>query len=162
MKPYQIIECPFCTAQSYDITARAYPTPGSSVFECPKCGRRSYRKNKLEPALLSYAHYYDITFGARFRIIKVLIVLIYVALAVFVWLRHDTATSMLCVAGAVVLFVLYDVIRRIHGRSYRNTEMYRRSVDESLARLENKNYSELVLAYQKAEENCPYLDREEE
>ena len=159
MKPYKIIECPFCTAQSYDMYARAYPTPGSAVFECPKCGKKSYRRNKLEPALLSYGHYYDILFGSRYRLIKLLMVLVYLALAVFVWIRRDTTTAMLCVAGAVVIFVLYDVLRRVHGRAYRKTVMYNRGVDESLARLENENYAELIFMYQTAEVDCPYLTR---
>ena len=159
MKPYKIIECPFCTAQSYDYYAKARPTPGSAVFECPKCGKKSYRDNKLEPALLSYRHYYDITFATGYRLIKLLIVLIYLALAVFVLIKRDTTLSMVCVAGALVIFIAYDVARRIHGKSYRKTEMYKRSVAESLARLENENYAELILAYQAVDEDCPYLER---
>ncbi len=157
MKDYQIVRCPFCTAQSYDRTAKRHKTPGSCVFTCPRCGKKSYRENKLEPALLSYGHYYDITFGIMYRIIRLLVVLIYVLLAVYVYTAHNNKIAMISVAGAVVLFVLCEAFRRIHGKKYRNTVMYKKAVADSLERLKSENYSELVFMYQDADEGCPYL-----
>ncbi|MCR5783461.1 MAG: hypothetical protein K6G90_12105 [Clostridia bacterium] len=161
MKDYQIVRCPFCTAQSYDRTARKRKTPGSCVFTCPKCGKKSYRQNKLEPALLSYGHYYEITFGMLYRVIRILVVLIYVLLAVYVYMAHNNKIAMIAVAGALGIFVICEAVRRIHGKKYKNTAMYKKAVEDSLERLKSINYSELVFMYQNAEEGCPYLEENE-
>ncbi len=158
MKDYQIVRCPFCTAQSYDRTAKKRKTPGSCVFTCPKCGGKSYRQNKLEPALLSYGHFYEITFGTLYRIIRILVVLIYVLLAVYVYRAHNNKIAMIAVAGAVVIFAVCEAVRRIHGRKYKNTVMYKKAVKDSLERLQSENYAELVFMYQDPDEGCPYLE----
>ena len=87
IKDWMLFKCPYCSCEYYDRTARKGKKVGDPMVQCPVCGKKSYRKSILEPALIGGKRYFDIKFSSLYGNFRIGIILIY-AVFLFVILEN--------------------------------------------------------------------------
>ena len=164
MKDYQIFKCPFCSCEFYDSTAKKGKKVGNPLIKCPQCHNKLYRKNILEPALTSGYKHFDIKFSSLYGNLRIGLILMYLVFLVFILITRDFALTMCFVAAAVVLFVLYQAVRMIHRNEYLKSEQYYYEIEQSMNRLSDPKYADMITEVQDIDEESVYyyeLDQEE-
>ena len=144
MKDYQIFRCPYCSCEYFDRTARKGKKVGNPMMKCPDCGKESYRSTILEPALIDGKRYFDIRFTSAYGNFRIGIILIYAVFLFFILVKKNLTMSLCMVAAAVVIYVIYLVIRLIHRRMVLRSEEYRTEIAHSMKRLSDPAYAKMV------------------
>ncbi len=156
MKDYQIFKCPFCRCDYYDSTARDGKKVGNPMIECPQCGKKSYRKTILEPALISEKRYFDIRYSSLYGNLRIGLILIYAVFLFFILVTMDMVLSMCFIASAILLFVMYLMVRMFHKRNVISSKEYEKEITRSLERLADTAYAAMVIKTQGMDEDSVY------
>lgn len=157
MKDYQIFKCPFCRCDYYDSTARDGKKVGNPMIECPQCGKKSYRKTILEPALISEKRYFDIRYSSLYGNLRIGLILIYAVFLFFILVTMDMVLSMCFIASAILLFVMYLMIRMFHKRNVISSKEYEKEIARSLERLADTAYAAMVIKTQGMDADSVYF-----
>ncbi|MBQ7961880.1 MAG: hypothetical protein IJ289_04710 [Clostridia bacterium] len=157
MKDYQIFKCPFCRCDYYDSTARDGKKVGNPMIECPQCGKKSYRKTILEPALISEKRYFDIRYSSLYGNLRIGLILIYAVFLFFILVTMDMVLSMCFIASAILLFVMYLMIRMFHKRNVLRSKEYEKEITRSLERLSDTAYAAMVIKTQGMDADSVYF-----
>lgn len=157
MKDYQIFKCPFCRCDYYDSTARDGKKVGNPMIECPQCGKKSYRKTILEPALISEKRYFDIRYSSLYGNLRIGLILIYAVFLFFILVTMDMVLSMCFIASAILLFVMYLMIRMFHKRNVLRSKEYEKEITRSLERLADTAYAAMVIKTQGMDADSVYF-----
>lgn len=157
MKDYQIFKCPFCRCDYYDSTARDGKKVGNPMIECPQCGKKSYRKTILEPALISEKRYFDIRYSSLYGNLRIGLILIYAVFLFFILVTMDMVLSMCFIASAILLFVMYLMIRMFHKRNVLRSKGYEKEITRSLERLADTAYAAMVIKTQGMDADSVYF-----
>lgn len=156
MKDYQIFKCPFCSCEYYDSTARKGKKVGDPMMECPQCGEKSYRNSILEPALISGNRFFDIRYSSLYGNLRIALILIYAVFLFVVLMTKDFTLSMCFIGAAVMLFILYLMIRMFHKTNYLKSEQYKSEISRSLERLADTSYAAMIIRSQGMDEESVY------
>ena len=157
MKDYQIFKCPFCRCDYYDSTARDGKKVGNPMIECPQCGKKSYRKTILEPALISEKRYFDIRYSSLYGNLRIGLILIYAVFLFFILVTMDMVLSMCFIASAILLFLMYLMIRMFHKRNVLRSKEYEKEIARSLERLADTAYAAMVIKTQGMDADSVYF-----
>ena len=157
MKDYQIFKCPFCACEYYDSTARDGKKVGDPIIECPQCGKKSYRKSILEPALISERRFFDIRYSSLYGNVRIGLILIYAVFLFFILVTMDFTLSMCFITAAVMLFALYLTAKLCHKRMVINSREYEMEIARSLERLSDTSYAGMVIKNQGMDADSVYF-----
>lgn len=156
MKDYQIFKCPYCSCEYYDRTARNGKKVGDPMIECPQCGKKSYRKTILEPALISGKRYFDIQFSSLYGNLRIGIILIYAVFLFLILMMRDLVLGICLVGVAVAIYAIYELIRVFHRNSFLKSDAYDKEIVYSLNRLADISYAKMVIRAQGIDETSVY------
>ena len=156
MKDYQIFKCPFCSCEYFDSTARNGKRVGDPMIECPQCGKKSYNKTILEPALISGKRFFDIRFSSLYGNLRIGLILIYAVFLFVILLTKDFTLAMCFIGSAVMLYALYFMIRIFHRNNFLKGNVYEYELKISLERLANTSYAAMVINTQGLDEDSVY------
>lgn len=156
MKDYQIFKCPFCSCEYYDETARDGKKVGDPMIVCPSCSKKSYRSSILEPSLISADRYFDIRFSSLYGNFRIAIILVYAVFLFFILVKREFTLSLCLVVVAVIIFLMYGIIRLIHKKMFINSDEYNSEITHSLKRLADIPYAKMVIKSQGIEKNSVY------
>lgn len=156
MKDFQIFRCPFCNCEYYDSTAKKGKSIGNPMMECPSCGKKSYRSSILEAALIGGNRYFNIRFSSLYGNLRIVLILIYAVFLFFIITSKNLTLAIYFVVAAAFLYMLYEIIRICHRRSFLGSDEYDDAISESLERLEDAEYAQMIINIQGMEEDSVY------
>lgn len=156
MKDFQIFRCPFCNCEYYDSTAKKGKNIGNPMMECPSCGKLSYRSSILEPALIGGNRYFNIRFSSLYSNLRIVIILIYAVFLFFILTSKNFTLAIYLVVAAAFLYMLYEIIRICHRHSFLGSDKYDAEISESLERLGDEEYAQMIINLQGIEEDSVY------
>ena len=156
IKDESLFRCPHCTCEYYDRNVKKGRSVGDPMVECPSCKKKSFRPLIMEPAIISGKRYYDIRFKTQHGGIRIGLILIYFAFLFAILATKSMVLSLILVAIAVLLMLLYELIKTIHMNSYLKTDEYESEVAHSLRRMADTSYARFVIEQQGLDESSVY------
>ncbi len=156
MKDYQIFKCPYCDCEYYDSTAKKGKNIGNPMLECPCCGKKSYRSSILEPALIGGNRYFNIRFSSLYGNLRIGLILIYAVFLFFILMTKNLTLAIYLVVAAAFLYMLYEIIRISHRHSFLGSDEYDDEITDSLERLDDEEYAQMIINLQGMEEESVY------
>lgn len=156
MKDYQIFKCPYCSCEFYDSTAKKGRKVGDPMLECPACGKKSYRSSVLEPAIIGGKRFFDVKFSSLYGNLRIGLILIYAVFLFIILVTKDIALSISMVLAALILYLLYEVVRIAHRSSFLRSDEYDLEITRSLERLADGDYARMIIKAQGLEEDSVY------
>ncbi|MBO5934480.1 MAG: hypothetical protein J6Q94_03220 [Clostridia bacterium] len=156
MKDFQIFRCPFCNCEYYDSTAKKGKNIGNPMMECPSCGKLSYRSSILEPALIGGNRYFNIRYASLYSNLRIVLILIYAVFLFFILTSKNFTIAIYLVVAAAFLYMLYEIIRICHRNSFLGSDKYDVEISESLERLDDEEYAQMIIRMQGIEEDSVY------
>ena len=111
IKDWMLFKCPYCSCEYYDRTARKGKKVGDPMVQCPVCGKKSYRKSILEPALIGGKRYFDIKFSSLYGNFRIGIILIYAVFLFVILEKKSFSVSIWLLLAAAVIFCFYGLVR---------------------------------------------------
>lgn len=156
IKDWMLFKCPYCSCEYYDRTARKGKKVGDPMVQCPVCGKKSYRKSILEPALIGGKRYFDIKFSSLYGNFRIGIILIYAVFLFVILQKKSFSVSIWLLLAAAVIFCFYGLVRVLHRKVYLKTEEYNAEIIYSLKRLSDIPYAKTVIASQGMDKDSVY------